>query len=275
MDGKSEMNFIKKPEIIAKNDMKKGDFSRLAGDYVKYRPSYNANVTRTIVQSTNLESRDIVAADIGAGTGIFTKCLIDQGVKNLVAVEPNKEMRSMGQKELGEGTLFLSGSAEKTGLKSNHYDLITMASSFHWPDTKKALNEFNRLLVPGGVFAALWNPRLTHESEAEKRIQKTLIEKYKLKSRVSSGLSGITERLRNLLLESGFFQSVLYVDSIDIVSRTHEEYLGAWKSVNDVQAELGHENFCNFLDDVEKIIGEYSSVDVHYMTRAWIAFGHK
>lgn len=269
------MNFFKKPEMNPKKDMIKGDFSHLAGDYVKYRPSYNSDVTRTIVQSVNIDKTAIVAADIGAGTGIFTKCLIDQGATNVIAVEPNKEMRSVGQKALGKGTLFLSGSAEDTGLKSDEYNLISMASSFHWPDTNKALYEFNRLLMPGGVFAALWNPRLTHESEAEKRIQKILIDKYKLKSRVSSGLSGITERLRNLLLESGFFQSVLYVDSIDKVSRTHEEYLGAWKSVNDVQAELGHENFCNFLDDVEKIITEYSSVDVHYMTRAWIAFKHK
>ena len=78
--GKSEMNFLKKPEITPKKDMKKGDFSRLASDYVKYRPSYNVNVTRTIVQSTNLDSRDIVAADIGAGTGIFTKCTASKTV---------------------------------------------------------------------------------------------------------------------------------------------------------------------------------------------------
>ena len=62
-----------------------------------------------------------------------------------------------------------------------------------------------------------------------------------------------------------------YVDAIDVVKRSHEEYIGAWRSVNDIQAQLGKEKFSQFLCDVEEIINKRSYVEVHYLTRAWIA----
>ena len=143
-----------------------------------------------------------------------------------------------------------------------------MASSFHWTGTNFALTEFDRILKNDGVFAALWNPRLTERSPAESKIQIPLTEKYNLKSRVSSGLSGITTNLREILSETGVFKSVLYVDAVDVVKRTHQEYLGAWCSV---QVELGAEKFSEFLGDLEKIIINFPNVEVHYLTRAWIA----
>ena len=251
--------------------MKRGDFTNLANNYTKYRPSYNSSVVRTILNSVGKEFHSIKAADVGAGTGIFTKCLIDAGVKNLVAVEPNDDMRERGIEFLGENLEFLGGSAEKTGLESNSFDLITMASSFHWPDTQLTLKEFDRALSCKGVFCALWNPRLTEKSDSENEIQELLTTKFKVASRVSSGLSGITKELREILISSGIFNSVKYVDAVDVVQRTHEEYIGAWRSVNDVQAQLGKEKFEEFIGDVKKIITKREFVEVHYLTRAWIA----
>ena len=166
---------------------------------------------------------------------------------------------------------FLSGSAEETGLETDGFDLVTMASSFHWPNTQSALNEFDRVLTNKGVFCALWNPRLTEKSASESEVQELLTKKFKVASRVSSGLSGITKELREILKTSGIFNSVIYVDAVDVVQRTHEEYIGAWRSVNDIQAQLGGEKFEEFISDVEKIIKKREFVEVHYLTRAWIA----
>jgi hypothetical protein len=41
--------------------------------------------------------------------------------------------------------------------------------------------------------------------------------------------------------------------------------------VNDVQAQLGKEKFEEFIDDIKKIITKREFVEVHYLTRAWIA----
>ncbi len=251
--------------------MKKGDFSSLAKDYANYRPGYNAQVVQQITFATELKPGDINAADVGAGTGIFTKCLTTLGIKKITAVEPNDEMRKIGREVNGTNIQFLKGSAEKTNLSANSLNLVSMASSFHWADHELALREFDRILDSRGVFTAIWNPRLTERSEVENRVQALLSEKYNVIKRVSSGRSGITEKLREILLESGYFKNIFYIDAIDVVLRSCEEYLGAWRSVNDIQAQLGSENFGSFIRDVENILADYKEVDVHYLTRAWVA----
>ena len=123
--------------------MKKGDFSLLAKDYADYRPGYNTQVVNHIIYSTGLMPADVRAADVGAGTGIFAECLSALGVNRITAVEPNDEMRQAGVDSNTDNIKFLKGSAEKTNLPSNSFDLVSMASSFHWTDYKKALKILN------------------------------------------------------------------------------------------------------------------------------------
>ena len=114
--------------------MQKGDFSNLASYYTKYRPSYNREVVNKIINTINKKSENIRAADIGAGTGIFTKCLIEAGIKDVVAVEPNEDMVIQVLSILEKKYNFLEGSGENTMLVTNKYDLVTMVSSFHCPN---------------------------------------------------------------------------------------------------------------------------------------------
>ena len=84
-------------------------------------------------------------------------------------------------------------------------------------------------------------------------------------------MSGVTTDLRETLNNCGFFRSVVYMDAIDVVNRSQEEYVGAWRSVNDIQTQLGPDKFSKFIDDVVRITSKYPNVEVHYLTRAWIA----
>ena len=70
-----------------------------------------------------------------------------------------------------------------------------MASSFHWADFDKACDEFHRILRPGGVFAALWNPRLIEANPLLVEIEGEITQLKPDIKRVSSGRSGLTERL--------------------------------------------------------------------------------
>jgi ubiquinone/menaquinone biosynthesis C-methylase UbiE len=168
--------------------------------------------------------------------------------------------------------VWMKGDAEDTGLETSSVDLVTMASAFHWPETKRALAEFNRILKPRGIFSALWNPRITELSDIETSVNQLLIDKYKIRSRTSSGRSGLADGMTNVLEEAGYFQSTVYCESMDRVIVDSNRYIGAWESVNDIRSQLGEENFAKFIDDIRGILQDISEFPVFYLTRCWIAF---
>ena len=103
--------------------MKKGDFSGLAQNYARYRPSYNKVITGLILDTVGKNRSDIRATDVGAGTGIFSRCLLDAGVGHVTAVEPNDDMRREGEKARDSRIEWIKGSGEATTLANSSADL--------------------------------------------------------------------------------------------------------------------------------------------------------
>jgi ubiquinone/menaquinone biosynthesis C-methylase UbiE len=256
--------------------MKHGDFTGLAGDYAKFRPGYSPQVATAILgyltSHVGRPLASIDAADIGAGTGIWTRILAASGLRSVVAVEPNGDMREQGM-ETSRGTAieWRKGSAEATGLPDNSADLVSMASSFHWADFDKACDEFHRILRPAGVFVALWNPRFIEANPLLVEIEAQIAKLKPDIRRVSSGRSGITERLTDMLSGKPQFTDVLYMEGRHSLRQTPEQYIGAWRSVNDLQVQLGPELFRQFLDFTEQRIAGLQAIETTYVTRAWLA----
>ena len=252
--------------------MKHGDFTGLAGDYAKYRPGYAPQVATALLGFLGLEASKVDAADVGAGTGIWTRILAARGLNSVIAVEPNDDMRGQGvETSRGTNVEWRKGSAESTGLADGSVNLLSMASSFHWADFDKACAEFHRVLRPRGVFVALWNPRFIEANPLLVEIE-SQIEKLKPDiRRVSSGRSGLTERLTDLLSAKPLFKDVLYMEGRHTNSQTPAEYLGAWRSVNDLQVQLGPDLFQKFLRFVAERTTGLATIETTYLTRAWAA----
>jgi SAM-dependent methyltransferase len=252
--------------------MKHGDFTGLAGDYAKFRPGYAPQVATAILGLLGRDSASVDAADVGAGTGIWSRILAARGLKSVVAVEPNDDMRGQGiESSRDSGVAWRKGSAEATGLPDGSVDLVTMASSFHWADFDKACAEFHRILRARGVFVALWNPRLIETNPLLVEIEAQISKIKPDIRRVSSGRSGLTERLTDLLSAKSQFTDVLYLEGRHSNRQTPAEYLGAWRSVNDLQVQMGPELFNKFLDFVAKRTAGLDAIDTTYLTRAWAA----
>jgi len=66
--------------------MKLGDFTGLAGDYAKFRPGYAPQVATAILGFLGRDSAIVDAADVGAGTGIWSRILAARGLNSVVAV---------------------------------------------------------------------------------------------------------------------------------------------------------------------------------------------
>jgi ubiquinone/menaquinone biosynthesis C-methylase UbiE len=134
-------------------------FSDRVEDYVRYRPDYPQAVLEVLKTECGL-TPDAIVADIGAGTGVLTRMLLENG-NRVFAVEPNAEMRQAGERLLAEYRRFVSvaGTAENTRLTEHSIDLLTAAQAAHWFDRQKARREFVRILKPGGWCALIWNER--------------------------------------------------------------------------------------------------------------------
>lgn len=71
------------------------------------------------------------------------------------AVEPTDAMRAAA--EAHPRVRWHPGKAERTGLPSGRFDVVVCAQAFHWFETAAALDEFARLLKPGGRLVILNN----------------------------------------------------------------------------------------------------------------------
>jgi len=252
--------------------MKHGDFTGLANDYAKFRPGYAPQVATAILRCVGRNAASIDAADVGAGTGIWTRMLAARGLHSVVAVEPNDDMRGRGiETSRGTGIVWLKGSAEATGLLDGSVDLVSMASSLHWADFDKACEEFHRILRPDGIFVALWNPRFIEANPLLLEIEAEITRLKPDIRRVSSGRSGITERLTDMLSAEPQFAEVLYLEGRHSLHQTPAQYIGVWRSVNDLQVQLGSELFQKFLNFVEKRVTGLTAIETTYVTRAWVA----
>jgi ubiquinone/menaquinone biosynthesis C-methylase UbiE len=130
-------------------------FYNRAEDYVKYRPSYPADVINITLEGLAPASQ-LIVADIGAGTGIASRLLAERGV-NVIAVEPNTEMREAAESH--PHVEFRNGSAESTNLPDASVDLVTCFQAFHWFNPNQSLLEFRRILKPFGRISLVWNNR--------------------------------------------------------------------------------------------------------------------
>ncbi|MGB5961737.1 MAG: class I SAM-dependent methyltransferase [Coleofasciculaceae cyanobacterium] len=130
-------------------------FSERATAYAKYRPSYPEEAIAIILEGLG-NSTQIVAADIGAGTGISSRLLAQHGIR-VIAIEPNLKMSEVATPHhLVE---FHNSTAENTNLSDACVDLVTCFQAFHWFNPEPTLQELQRILKPSGRLAVVWNNR--------------------------------------------------------------------------------------------------------------------
>ncbi|MGZ3765332.1 MAG: class I SAM-dependent methyltransferase [Mucilaginibacter sp.] len=134
-------------------------FSNRVANYTKYRPGYPPQVLDYLQKQCQL-SQGSVVADVGSGTGIFTRLLLGRGY-TVNGVEPNEPMRREAEKQLQNQPGFhsINGTAESTTLPAKSAELIVCAQAFHWFNTPETKIEFKRILAPHGHVALIWNNR--------------------------------------------------------------------------------------------------------------------
>ena len=128
--------------------------------YAEARPDYAAELLEYLRRTLH-PAAGCTFADIGSGTGIFTKQLLRCGYR-VFAVEPNSDMRRVAEEKLSSDRNFISvnGCAERMNLPDGAIDFITAAQAFHWFQPDAFRLECKRVLKPGGKVILVYNHRI-------------------------------------------------------------------------------------------------------------------
>ncbi|GAA4586745.1 class I SAM-dependent methyltransferase [Planotetraspora phitsanulokensis] len=129
-----------------------GSFGIAAEAYHRGRPGYPLSSIEWLIPRS---ARRVL--DLGAGTGKFTRLLVDAGLK-VFAVEPSEGMRARLSASV-PAAVVREGSAEHIPLQDGSVDAVVVAQAWHWVDPDLAVPEVARVLVPGGTLALVWNIR--------------------------------------------------------------------------------------------------------------------
>jgi SAM-dependent methyltransferase len=245
--------------------MSLGNFSQQADSYRDARPSYPPPLVDALLHDARVQPGDHTA-DIGAGTGIFTRLLSDRGLR-VVAVEPNEDMRR--QAEELPGVTWVQGTFERTTLPDASQRWVVAAQAFHWADPPRALLEMRRIVQAGGGFTVLWNNRLNEDSpalkwthDAIKRHVPEFDELYR------------DRRWDETLLSTGHFTRVVAREERHIVPMSRKRFLALWNSHNRFNNIAGPARFQAFYQELSTYLAtkEIITVNVPYLCKAWTAF---
>jgi ubiquinone/menaquinone biosynthesis C-methylase UbiE len=144
----------------------KNRFSDRVDNYKKYRPNYPLEVISFIHKNCQVTPSWAIA-DVGSGTGISSRFLIEGFQCSVYAVEPNEKMRTDAENSSNGNSLFRSvnGSSDATTLADESVNMVTAFQAFHWFDRDKARKEFIRILKDPKYILFVWNDRKTTGSD--------------------------------------------------------------------------------------------------------------
>jgi ubiquinone/menaquinone biosynthesis C-methylase UbiE len=129
----------------------KADFGKVAKGYALYRNDLTEDLFESL-KMRGLIFRGRSVADLGAGTGILTRMLLDEGAE-VTGVEPSAELireAKLIDEDCGAEIDYVNRYAEDTGLPGQSFDAVTALRAWHWFDGQAVLKEVRRILKPDG-----------------------------------------------------------------------------------------------------------------------------
>jgi SAM-dependent methyltransferase len=132
-------------------------FGSVAAEYAAARPDYPDRVYEILRRRCRL-GRSSRVLEIGTGSGQATNGLVGSGA-SVVAVEPNDALAGLLRAELGTaaGLEVIVAAFEDVDLSPSSFDLVAVATAFHWLDPEVSLPKIASVLRPGGWLALWWN----------------------------------------------------------------------------------------------------------------------
>jgi SAM-dependent methyltransferase len=144
-------------ELPADSRLGRVAFGEDPDSYHATRPAYPAWVFEVLRERCHL-TPGTPTFEIGAGTGLATRPLLDLGANPLLAIEPDPRLAAYLRRRLPDTALSVMVSTfEDAIVEPAGFDLGVSATAFHWLDEDVALSKIAALLRPHGWWAMVWN----------------------------------------------------------------------------------------------------------------------
>jgi SAM-dependent methyltransferase len=142
-------------------------FGREAERYDRSRPAYPAGLIDDVVGSSPV---GIPVLDVGCGTGIASRMLVERGAQ-VLGVEMSAEMAAIAQRHGIPVEITPFETWDPAGRK---FDRVTCAQAWHWLDPVISTDKAASVLRPGGRLCLFWS--VGHHPDA---LADALYETYK------------------------------------------------------------------------------------------------
>lgn len=229
--------------------MNEQKFTGKADVYEKFRPSYPDELIDFLYGNARCDA----VADIGAGTGKFTRCLLKKPW-SVTAVEPNADMR--GKLTDIEGLTVVNAPAENTGLADKSVGLITAAQAFHWFDEEPFRRECMRVLKDGGKLAVVW---LNYVKEGMTARKFELCQKYSTDEHYrQTGHAGMRAEEESDAFFAGYFKEYQKTEFFGELVYDRETFIG--EALSGSYSPCKYEpNYKPFVEELNALFSEYES----------------
>ena len=104
--------------------------------------------------------RDAATLEVGPGNGLVTRRLIEIVVSPLTMIEPDKRFAPFLDAltdEAGDGSQVIYKALEDVELPRSSFNLVVIATTFHWLNPQTRAKTLANLTKPGGFVILMWN----------------------------------------------------------------------------------------------------------------------
>jgi ubiquinone/menaquinone biosynthesis C-methylase UbiE len=153
-------------------DYRSSTFDRSPGHVSSSKKEEDA--WKSILQEKIGRPTDKSVLDVGVGTGFLSIMLAEMGY-SVVGIDFSEEMLKLARRKIDERGLEVSlkiGDAEDLPFEDNSFDaIVNRAVLWTLPDPKRALEEWKRVLKPGGTLCFFLHGHLSRGSSHQMRKQ--------------------------------------------------------------------------------------------------------
>ena len=163
--------------------------SSAAARYPKGRPYFHPLVIERIRQFLSLKQPVARAVDVGCGTGLSTIALKELA-REVVGVDASAEMLALAP--VDSSIRYSVADALELPFLEDEFDLMTLASAFHWLDRSKFLKEAGRVLRKGGwlvIYDNYFSGRMEENAAFETWYREGYLGRYPPPARAKSSFS--------------------------------------------------------------------------------------